>query len=71
MSHSGVTWVGQVAGSVGEGQMKNRLVLALALAAICLFSAAIRRAESGPSVYVAAAVLWPDDKAQFLLSNGT
>jgi Hemopexin len=50
---------------------KNRLVLVLALGAIFLASVGIRRADSGPSVYVVAAVLWPGDKAQFFLSNGT
>jgi len=50
---------------------KNRLLIVLALGAIFLASVGIRRADSGPSVYVSAAVLWPDDKAQFFLSNGT
>jgi Hemopexin len=50
---------------------KNRLVLVRALVAIFLAAMPTRRADSGPSVYVAAAVLWPDDKAQFFLSNGT
>lgn len=50
---------------------KNKLVLVLALGAIFFASIGIRRADSGPSAYVAAAVLWPDDKVQFFLNNGT
>ena len=56
--------------AIGPGSLENTGDAKRFFDSFKLFPA-VARAENAASLYVPAAVLWPGDKAQFFLSNGT